>query len=119
MSLPQGVRELLLTDLPPGTAVTLTDPDDAGQGDELVAYVPALSLLPADRGISQALRDVSFAGLTRGRWRVRYWNPRHEDVPQGFEYEVGEDGRLPLRAASRRSAVPSMEDWVVVVSPLG
>lgn len=94
-------------------------PYAARLGDELIAYVPAVSLLPADRGISQALRDVSLAGLTPGWWRVRYWNPRHEDVPHGFEHEVSEDGRLPLRAATRRSAVPSMEDWVVVVSPLG
>ena len=91
-------------------------PYAAWLGPELVAYFPAVSLLPADRGISQALRDVSFVGLSPGRWRVAYWNPRHDDVEIGFEAEVGADGRLPLRHGTRRSAVPSMEDWVVVVS---
>lgn len=91
-------------------------------GSDLIAYFPAVSLLPADRGISQALRDVSFCGLTPGRWRVSYWNPRREDEPlgpasAGFESDVADDGVLALRHVTRRSAVPSMEDWVVLVSP--
>ncbi len=94
-------------------------PYAARVGDALIAYVPAVSLLPADRGISRALRDLTFTGLRPGRWRVDYWNPRHDDAQRGFESDVGDDGRLPLHAATRRSAVPSMEDWVVVVSPIG
>ena len=93
-------------------------PYAAWLGSELVSYFPAVSLLPADRGISQALRDVSFVGLLPGRWRVTYWNPRHDDAVTGFEADVGADGRLPLRHSTRRSAVPSMEDWVVSVSPI-
>jgi hypothetical protein len=98
-------------------------PYAAWLGRELMAYFPAVSLLPADRGISEALRDVSFVGLSQGRWRVTYWNPRHpdattEDAEIGFDAEVGADGRLPLRHSTRRSAVPSMEDWVVTVSAI-
>jgi len=91
-------------------------------GSELIAYFPAVSLLPADRGISRALRDVSVRGLAPGRWRVSYWNPRHEDHPlgpatTGFEADIGDDGVLALRHIGSPSAVPSMEDWVVMVSP--
>ena len=91
-------------------------------GTELIAYFPAVSLLPADRGIGQALRDVSFLGLAPGRWMVSYWNPRHADnaaglTPAAEQIVVGDDGVLTLRHATRRSALPSMEDWVVRVSP--
>ena len=76
-------------------------------GAEVIAYFPAVSLLPADRGISQALRDVSFLGLEPGRWRVDYWNPRRGEDPLGFDAEVGADGRLP--AATRHPPIRRAE----------
>ncbi len=91
-------------------------PYAARRHDEVIAYFPAASMMPLGIGISQELMDVRFQMLAVGTWQVRYWNPRAGTFVGGYETEVDDDGQLRMRDGTRRSALPSLEDWVVVAT---
>lgn len=76
----------------------------------VVAYFPPASLLEP----ATSFAELTLAGLAAGRWLMRWWNPRRGTDLEVHDVQIDDAGTWRLTARSRRSALPSIEDWVLV-----
>ncbi len=86
-------------------------------GDAVVVYAPAATLRPAGIGISTELTQVEVSGFVDvDSCRLRVVNPRTGRTVRDERVPVV-DGTVTLPDGSRKTALPTLEDWVVVIAP--
>lgn len=87
-------------------------PYAARTDDLVVAYFPAVSLLPLGIGISLDMNTVSVLDLEPGNWTFSWWNPRSGRELESWNVAIDSSGNELLSSSRGSGSVPSMEDWV-------
>jgi hypothetical protein len=85
------------------------------EGGTRVAYLPSAAFMPPSVGVSTALRTVTLAGLNPGAWTCKIVSPRDGTVEVKHAFEPDPAGRWTLPENTFLTALPTLEDWLLVV----
>jgi hypothetical protein len=85
-------------------------------GDYLVAYFPAVCMAPSEIGISTDLSKIQYQNLKGGgKYSLEIFNPRNGKIERTETIIAEKDGTWMFKSKEFISALPTMEDWVVVL----
>jgi Protein of unknown function (DUF4038) len=85
------------------------------EGGTRVAYLPSAAFMPPNVGVSTALRTVTLAALSPGAWTCRIVSPRDGRVEVTHAFAPDPAGRWTLPENTFLTALPTLEDWLLVV----
>jgi hypothetical protein len=83
-------------------------------GDNLIAYFPAVSMAPAEIGISIELATIVFQKLKKcSTYSMQIINPRDGKIVREEKIDSDIDGEWNFKSKNIASPLPTMEDWII------
>jgi peptide deformylase len=83
-------------------------------GDNLIAYFPAVSMAPAEIGISIELATIVFQKLKKSStYSMQIINPRNGKIVREEKINSDTEGEWNFKSKNIASPLPTMEDWIV------
>ena len=83
-------------------------------GDNLIAYFPAVSMAPAEMGISFELATIVFQNLKENsKYRMEIMNPRNGKIVREEKIESSSKREWHFTSKNIASPLPTMEDWII------